>query len=72
MYVQKIRKMEVLWFMSIVLGMEKLSDVLPSFSIAMIRTMKGGKSYSQINARRAKPSCKRVWFDKLDASLRGL
>ena len=30
----------------------------------MIRTMKGGKSYSQINARSTKPSCKRVQFDK--------
>jgi hypothetical protein len=47
--------------MFVFLGMEKfICDVLPSFRIAMIRTMKGGKSYSHINARSTKPSCKRA------------
>uniref|UniRef100_A0A0E0LYI5 Uncharacterized protein n=1 Tax=Oryza punctata TaxID=4537 RepID=A0A0E0LYI5_ORYPU len=29
----------------------------PSFSMAMIRTINGGKSYSQIDARRTNPNC---------------
>lgn len=36
---------------------------VPSFRIAIIRTMKGGKSYFHINARRTNPSCKKkpIW-----------
>lgn len=31
----------------------------------MIRTMKGGKSYSHINANSTKPSCKKVELEEL-------
>jgi len=37
--------------------MKLLIKRLPSLSIAIIRTMKGGKSYSHINAKSVKPSC---------------
>ena len=39
---------------------QRLFEIIPSFSIAIIRTMKGGKSYSHIKARSTKPSCKKV------------
>lgn len=41
---------------------ERLENIetLPSLSIAIIRTMKGGKSYSHINASSVNPSCKEI------------
>lgn len=41
----------------------ELVEILPSLSIAIIRTMKGGKSYSHINARSTKPSCNTIEFN---------
>jgi hypothetical protein len=55
MYLQKKRKIEASFRMETL-----ICDVLPSFRIAMIKTMKGGKSYFKIDARRTKPSCKRI------------